>query len=256
MALIELSGLRKEFGGLVAVNDIDLSIEPGEIRGLIGPNGSGKTTLLNLVSGFLHPTKGKIMWKGHDIAGLPPHVVAKKGIVRTFQLTELLKEMTALQNVVVGFYLHNKWNPLGELLGTPDAGKNVKALEEKAMGLLEIMGIGHVKDELAGELPHGYQRALGIAIALAAEPELLLLDEPVTGMNPAETKETMDRVRKVRDRGVTIWIVEHDLKAVMGNCEKITAITFGRKIAEGSPQEIRHDKAVIEAYLGEEESYA
>jgi branched-chain amino acid transport system ATP-binding protein len=256
MSLLELVGLRKQFGGLVAVDNISLCIEPGETRGLIGPNGSGKTTMLNLISGFLHPTKGSIIWKGEDITRLPPHVRVKKGIVRTFQLTTLFKEYTALQNVVVGCYFRNKWNPLGEMSGTPAASKNLKVLEEKATGLLEIMGIAHMKDEIAGKLPHGYQRSLGIAIALAAEPELLLLDEPVTGMNPVETRETMARIGEVRDTGVTILLVEHDMKAVMDNCGKITVIDFGEKIAEGSPEEIRHNKEVIEAYLGKEETYA
>ena len=256
MSLLELVGLSKQFGGLSAVDDISLCIEPGEMRGLIGPNGSGKTTMLNLISGFLRPTKGSIIWKGEDITRIPPHVRVKKGIVRTFQLTTLFKEDTALQNVVVGCYLHNRWNPFGEMAGTPAASRNLKVLEEKAAGLLETLGILHVKDEIAGKLPHGYQRLLGIAIALAAEPELLLLDEPVTGMNPVETRETMAKIARVCDTGVTILLVEHDMKAVMGSCGKITAIDFGKKIAEGSPEEVRHNKEVIEAYLGKEETYA
>ena len=256
MALIELVGLRKQFGGLVAVNDLDLSIEPGEIRGLIGPNGSGKTTLLNLISGFLRPTRGKIIWKGHDISRLSPNAIAKKGIARTFQLTTLFKSMTALENVVVAVHLRTEVGLFEQFLGTAKTREKGKVANRKAMDLLEMMGIAHVKDEIAGELPHGYQRSLGIAIALATEPKLLLLDEPVTGMNPVETKATMDRIRTLPSKGVTVLLVEHNMKAIMSNCETITVLNFGKKIAEGQPEEITKDKNVIEAYLGREGTYA
>lgn len=250
MNLIELLGLRKQFGELVAVDDVSLGIEEGEIRGLIGPNGSGKTTLFNLITGFIRPTGGKVIWQGHNITGQSPHAIARKGIARTFQLTTLLKEMTALKNVVMACHLHTNMGLFGQFLRTARTRNKEKAVEEKAMGLLEIMGIAGMKDEIAGELPHGYQRALGIAIALATEPKLLLLDEPVTGMNPVETKEMMDRLKMLRDKGVTIMIVEHDMRAVMGTCEKITVMNFGKKIAEGSPEEVTKNKDVIEAYLG------
>jgi len=250
MNILELVGLRKQFGELVAVNDIDLRIEEGEIRGLIGPNGSGKTTLFNLISGFTRPTKGKVIWQGHNITGRLPHTIVRKRLARTFQLTTLLKEMTALQNVVMACHLHTRMGLFEQFLRGARTRKKEKAVERKAIGLLETMGMADVKDEIAGELPHGYQRALGIAIVLASEPKLMLLDEPVTGMNPVETKEMMERIKMLRDNGITILLVEHDMKAVMGTCEKITVMNFGKKIAEGSPEEISKNKGVIEAYLG------
>ncbi|MCK4783882.1 MAG: ABC transporter ATP-binding protein [Desulfobacteraceae bacterium] len=251
MNILELKGLRKQFGGLVAVNDVDLGLEEGEIRGLIGPNGSGKTTLFNLISGFLQPTKGKVIWRGKDITGKPVHSIVKEGVVRTFQLTTLLKDMTALQNVVIGCHLHVEMGLLKQVFGAARKREKEKALVERAVSLLKTMGIESVKDDPAGALPHGYQRALNLVIALATEPKLLLLDEPTTGMNPVETKEFMDRIKMLRDeRSITIILVEHDMKAVMSNCEKITVMDFGKKIAEGSPEEISKNEEVIEAYLG------
>jgi branched-chain amino acid transport system ATP-binding protein len=250
MNVLELVGLRNQFGELVAVDDIDLSLEEGELRGLIGPNGSGKTTLFNLITGFIRPTKGKVIWQGHDITGQSPHVIARKGIARTFQLTTLLKDMTALQNVVMACHLHTETGLFEQFLRTAKTRKKEKVVEEKAIGLLETMGIADLKDEIAGELPHGYQRALGVAIALATKPKLLLLDEPVTGMNPVETRDMMDRIKMLRDSGITILLVEHDMRAVMGTCERITVMNFGKKIAEGTPEEVSKHEEVIEAYLG------
>jgi len=250
MNILELVSLRKEFGGLVATDDVNLGIEEGEIRGLIGPNGSGKTTLFNLITGFIRPTRGKVIWQGHDITGQSPDTIAKKGLVRSFQLTTVFKEVTALQNVITARHLHNKANILGQIFGRTNAREKEKAVEEKAISLLETMGIGDVKDEIAGELPHGYQRALGITITLATEPKLLLLDEPVTGMNSIETRDMMERIKMLRDIGITILLVEHDMKAVMTTCEKITVMNFGEKIAEGSPEEVSKNREVIKAYLG------
>jgi branched-chain amino acid transport system ATP-binding protein len=253
--MLKLVGLRKQFGELVAVNDIDLTVEEGEIRGLIGPNGSGKTTLFNLITGFIRPTRGKVIWHGRDITGQSPHAIVKKGIARTFQLTTLFKDMTALQNVVIACNLHAEiglFQQFFRAVGIRKLGirRKERAIEEKAVGLLETVGIADVKDEIAGELPHGHQRALGIAIALATESKLLLLDEPVTGMNPIETRDVMDKIKMLRERGITILLVEHDMRAVMTTCGKITVMNFGKKIAEGTPEELSKHKEVIEAYLG------
>lgn len=251
MSILKLKGLRKEFGGLVAVNDIDLELEKGEIRGLIGPNGSGKTTLFNLISGFLTPTRGKVIWEELDITGKPVHRIVKKGITRTFQLTRLLKNRTALENVVIGRHLHVGMGFFEQIFSAAALDEKINRIKEKASELLELIGIENIKDELVGSLPHGYQRALNIAIALATEPKLLLLDEPTTGMNPVETDKLMEKIKMLRDeQGITIFLVEHDMKAVMNNCDKITVMSFGEKIAEGSPEEVSRNEEVIEAYLG------
>ncbi len=252
MNILELVGLRKEFGKLVAVDDVDLSVEEGEIRGLIGPNGSGKSTLFNLVTGCIRSTRGKVIWQGRNITGQQPHTIVEKGIARTFQANVLLNERTALQNVIMACHLRSKMGYFKQIFGTPMGCDE----EKKAMGLLDIMGVAHVKDEIAGELPHGYQRCLAIAISLASEPKLLLLDEPVTGMDPTEKRQVIDRVKEIRDSGVTIILVEHDMKSVMATCEMVTVLNFGKKTAEGAPEEIRKHKDVIEAYLGEGYIYA
>jgi branched-chain amino acid transport system ATP-binding protein len=249
-SIFELIQLKKHFGKNMAVNGIDLTISEGEIRGLIGPNGAGKTTVFNLVSGFLQPSGGRVKWQGEEIGNKPPHEIVRRGISRTFQLNVLLKEMTALQNVIMGCRLHSDPGILRQLLRILTTFKDDFNVMEKALSLLEFMGIAEMKDELAGELPHGHQRSLGIAIALATEPKLLLLDEPITGMNPVEAMETMKKIRKLRDKGITILLVEHNMREVMNICDNITVINFGEKIAEGTPEEICSNEAVVEAYLG------
>ncbi len=256
MAILELVGLSKHFGSLQAVDNIDLAIEEGEIRGLIGPNGAGKTTLFNLITGFLRPTRGKIMWQGKDISKLPPETIIAKGIGRTFQLTTLYKEMTALENANIAFHLQLEAGLFQQLFGTRKEREEERVIKEKAIALLESVGIADIKDEIAGELPHGHQRALGIAIALATKPKLLLLDEPVTGMNPTETADMMKTIKTLRDMGTTMLIVEHDMKAVMGTCDRLTVMSFGKKIAEGTPKEVSKNKEVLEAYLGKGHAYA
>jgi len=253
----EVRGLVKKFGKLVAVDDIDLSSEEGEIRGLIGPNGSGKTTIFNLISGFLRPTKGKIIWRGKDITGLPPHKIVKEGIVRTFQLPTLLDDMTVLQNIKIGCYRLTRMSLFEQLWCTTKRcvrtyeGEKEGVVEEKSVDILKFIGMEGVKDELAGVLPHGLRKLLQLGIALACEPKLILLDEPIEGMNPIEIEELMNKVKMLRDeRGITVIIVEHNVKVIMGSCEKITVINFGKKIAEGTPKEVIKNKEVIKAYIG------
>jgi len=250
MAMLQTVRLRKKFGQLVAVSGIDLSIEEGELRGLIGPNGSGKTTLFNLIAGFLRPDSGRVIWQGQDITKLSPHARVERGLARTFQITTIFKEMTALQNVVIACHLHTGTRPWEHFLRGPKAREREKAVEERALGLLETMGMAHVKDQLAGSLPHGYQEALALAMAMATKPKLLLLDEPVTGMNPVETSEMMQRIKRLNEKGVTMLVVDHDMRAIMGTCSQITVMNFGEKIVEGSPEAVSKDKAVMEAYLG------
>ena len=243
-----VEGLCKNFGGLAAVSDLSFQVNEREIRGLIGPNGAGKTTIFNVISGFYRPSAGRVIYQGKNIAGLNSHQIAQQGIVRTFQATTLFQEFTALKSVIVGRYLHTRSNMWTALFGTARSSERIN--EERAIEILEFLGLADRRDELAANLPHGLQRALGIAIALAAEPTLLLLDEPFAGMNPEETRHMMSLIAKVRERGITILLVEHDMKAVMGLCDRITVVNFGRLLAEGSRDEIRSNKDVIEAYLG------
>jgi branched-chain amino acid transport system ATP-binding protein len=247
-AYFKVEGLHKNFGGLAAVDDLTFEVKQGAIHGLIGPNGAGKTTIFNVISGFYKPNAGTILYDGQSIGGLRPHQVAAKGLVRTFQETTLFQEFTTFENALMGRYLHTEASMISALFGTQRASE--RANEEKALEVLEFLGLAERKDEVSVNLPHGLQRALGIAVALTAEPNLLLLDEPFAGMNPEETRHMMDLIRKVRESGITILLVEHDMQAVMGLCERITVVNFGRLLTEGTPDEIKTNKDVIEAYLG------
>lgn len=248
MALLEVRGITKRFGGLVALQDVSFSVEEGELRGLIGPNGAGKSVMFKTIAGFYGPNEGQVVYQGEDITGLGASAVAERGLVRTFQETTLFQEFSVYQNVLVGCHLRARSNMFSALFRT-DLQRQ-KAANAKTIEVLEFMGLADRKDQLALNLPLGSQRTLAVAIALAAEPKLLLLDEPFAGMNPEETSQMMHIVRRIRDSGVTIVIVEHDMKAIMGLSEKLMVLNFGQLLAEGSPQEIRSNDQVIEAYLG------
>lgn len=250
MQLLSINDLSMQFGGLAALKDLSFSIDKGEIRGLIGPNGAGKTTLFNVISGVYRPSKGSVLFKDRNVSNLKPHQTTKLGIVRTFQAVTLFKNFSVLKNVMVGGHLHSNYGYWGALFDTGKTKANERENEKNAMEILEFMGIAQYKDELAANLPHGHQRALGIGIAMAAQPKLLMLDEPCTGMNTEETSEMVGLINRIRDRGVTILLIEHDMKVVMGICDRITVINFGTKIAEGTPEEIQQDEGVHEAYLG------
>jgi branched-chain amino acid transport system ATP-binding protein len=248
MALLEVNSITKRFGGLVALDNVSFSIEEGELRGLIGPNGAGKSVMFKTISGFYQPTKGQILYQGEDITAKGASAIAERGLVRTFQETTLFQEFTVYDNVLVGCHLRARSNLFTALLRT-DRHKQEEAAA-KTYEVLKFMGLMDRKDQLALNLPLGSQRALAVAIALAAEPKLLLLDEPFAGMNPEETSQMMEMVKKVHDTGVSIVLVEHDMKAVMGICQKLMVLNFGQLLAEGSPEEIRSNEQVIKAYLG------
>ena len=250
MALLEIRHLSKIFGGLTALNQLDLDVREGEILGIIGPNGAGKTTLFNLITGFFPPTLGTVRFKGEDITGLKADQVARKGIGRTFQASVLFMFATVFENTFSAFHMHYKQPGWKAFLRTPSARKEDEAMEERVNGILEFMGLAHLKDELAINLPHGYQRLLGVALALSINPSLLLLDEPATGMNPVEKGTMVGLIKKMRDNGSTIVIIEHDMKAMISLCDRFAVLNFGQKIAEGDPREVIDRKEVAEAYLG------
>jgi len=251
MNMLQLDHLTIRFGGLVAVNDVSFTIEKGDLFGLIGPNGAGKTTVFNMITGVYTPTEGDVLFKGSAITGSPPNKIAALGICRTFQNIRLFGSLTVLENVMVGAFLRHRTSLASALAYLPSANKETDRLRTEACHLLDVLNLAQVAHNRSADLPYGMQRRLEIARAMATQPELLLLDEPAAGMNPQESEELMATVRRIRDEyGKTVLLIEHDMRFVMGLCEKIFVLDHGEQIAYGPPEAIRNDPKVIEAYLG------
>lgn len=248
--LLETKRLTKRFGGVIAIDELDFHIEKGEILGLIGPNGSGKTTFFNVVTGFLKPNGGQIIFDGRDITGRQPHEIARRGIVRTFQLNLLFNSFSVVDNVCLAFHLHRTKGPLSAFLNTRASRREEQALLNKAMQILEFVGMLDRKEQLAAELSYGWQKTLTLAIGVAADPALLLLDEPLTGISPSRVDAIAALIKMANKRGVTVCMIEHNVRLIMDLCNRIVALNFGEKIADGPPEEVAHNEDVVEAYLG------
>jgi len=249
-AILEARDVSHYFGGLKAVEKVTMRIEQGDIFGVIGPNGAGKTTFFNVCSGIYRPTSGEIIFRGEPITGLPPEKIARKGMARTFQNIQLFKFMTVLENVKIGFHIRTKSTMFSALFRTKQYWQDESFTQEKAIEILDNVGLLTYKDTLANNLPYGIQRKVEIARALALDPKILLLDEPVAGMNPVESQELSKFIIGLNKTGLTIVVIEHDMKFVMSTCNRILVLNFGQKICEGTPESVRNDKAVNEAYFG------
>ena len=252
MALLEVQDVRRSFGGLVAVDGVSLTVNAGQIKGVIGPNGAGKTTLFNMISGLLKPDAGQVKFKGSSINGLKPYQIARAGISRTFQNPSLFLQMNVLENVMVGRHCRTRWDFFGCGLRWPGQPREERAIHAAARAQLEGVGLGHLADSPAGALPFGQRRMVELARALATEPQMLLLDEPASGLNTREKEDLAVLIRTIRDRGITILLVEHDMSVVMGLSDDIMVLHHGCTIAEGAPAIVQNDSRVISVYLGED----
>jgi branched-chain amino acid transport system ATP-binding protein len=249
--LLDAQNVRKEFGGLIAVNDVSFTVPKGKVVSLIGPNGAGKTTFFNMLTGVYKPTSGKIVFLGEDVTGKPPHAITERGIGRTFQNIRLFQNMTALENVLVGMHARMQANLFNSILRTPGVRHEEKRVRDRGLELLDFTGLRRKAGEAAKNLPYGDQRRLEVARALATEPKLLLLDEPTAGMNPQESAEFTAFLHKLRDEHeLTVLMIEHDMRVVMGVSDRVSVLDYGEKIAEGEPREVQKNERVIEAYLG------
>ncbi|EHQ90835.1 ABC transporter ATP-binding protein [Desulfosporosinus youngiae] len=250
MSLLTLDNVTIRFGGLTAVDSVNLEVQQGEILALIGPNGAGKSTVFNLITSIYNPTEGRISLDGKPLVGIPTHKIADMGITRTFQAIRLFTELSVLDNVKIGAHCRGKAGLVHSFTRLPSMKREEAEIEEKSLEALGFLDLASKQDEIAKNLSYGEQRRLEIARALVSKPKLLLLDEPAAGMNPQEKVVLMEMIRRIRDTGITVFLVEHDMKLVMGISERIAVLDYGKKIAEGTPSEVRSNKAVIEAYLG------